>query len=71
MTEQKTKIARWRQTYLEHRKDPDEPRRCGAVGCYSRFPCGRRLEAAELLIVAGVGVPSREETADKPGESLQ
>jgi hypothetical protein len=46
--------------YLEHHKDPDEPRRCAADGCYSRFPCGRRLEAAELLIVAGVGVPSRE-----------
>lgn len=54
------KIAAWRRMYLEHHKDPDEPRRCAAVGCHSRFPCGRRLEAAELLIVAGVGVPSRE-----------
>ena len=54
------KIAAWRRMYLEHHKDPDDPQRCAAVGCFGRFPCDRRLEAAELLIVAGVGVPSRE-----------
>jgi hypothetical protein len=54
------KILAWRRMYLEHHKDPRDPRRCAAVGCFGPFPCDRRLEAAELLIVAGVGVPSRE-----------
>ena len=53
------KIEQWRRIYREHSKHPEDPRRCGAVGCYGPFPCSYRIEAAELLIVAGVGVPHR------------
>jgi len=51
------KIAIWRRIYLEHGRHPTEPRRCAAKGCHGRFPCFERMETAELLIVAGVGVP--------------
>jgi hypothetical protein len=53
------KIEAWRRMYAEHGMHPNDPRRCAAVGCVGRFPCTYRIEAAELLIVAGVGVPGR------------
>jgi hypothetical protein len=53
------KIEAWRRMYHEHGMDPTDSRRCAAVGCIGRFPCSYRIEAAELLIVAGVGVPGR------------
>jgi hypothetical protein len=51
------KIDRWRRTFLEHHEHAAIPRRCAADGCGRRFPCPERIEAAELLIVAGIGVP--------------
>jgi hypothetical protein len=54
-------IEQWRRTYREHAKHPDDARRCGAVGCYGPFPCSYRLDAAELLILAGVGVSERRD----------
>ena len=53
------KIKAWRRMYLEHGKHPTDGWRCAAIGCIGRFPCSYRIEAAELLIMAGVGVPGR------------
>jgi hypothetical protein len=50
-------VAAWNQTYLEHRRDRQDRQRCAVTGCTGRFPCAPRVEAAELLILAGIGVP--------------
>jgi len=53
------KIEAWRRTYLEHTRHSTDPLRCAAPGCFGRFPCAYRMEAAELLITAGAGVPHK------------
>ncbi|HEV7709065.1 MAG TPA: hypothetical protein VGP16_12785 [Asanoa sp.] len=55
-------VAAWNHTYLEHTRDQQDPKRCAVPGCTGRFPCAPRVEAAELLILAGIGVP------DDPGQ---
>ncbi|GIF53765.1 hypothetical protein DFJ67_1791 [Asanoa ferruginea] len=55
-------VEAWNRTYLEHTRDPQDPSRCAVSGCTGRFPCAPRVEAAELLILAGIGVP------DDPGQ---
>jgi hypothetical protein len=54
-------IEAWNRMYLEHRRDRDDRTRCAKPDCLGRFPCAARLEAAELLIVAGIGVPTDAE----------
>ena len=51
-------VAAWNRIYLEHRRDRGDPKRCAVAGCEGRFPCAQRVEAAELLILTGVGLPS-------------
>ncbi|MDG4821681.1 hypothetical protein O7635_07420 [Asanoa sp. WMMD1127] len=66
-------IEVWNRAYLTHGRDERDPQACAATGCPGRFPCAARLEAAELLIVAGVGVPTEvllptpRRDADTPG----
>jgi len=54
----KATVAAWTRIYLAHGRDADDPRKCAARNCWGRFPCQTRMEAAELLIVCGVGVPA-------------
>ncbi|MEV0713793.1 hypothetical protein [Asanoa sp. NPDC050611] len=51
-------IDAWNQTYLSHRRDPQTRTECAMPDCHGRFPCALRLDAAELLILAGIGVPT-------------
>jgi hypothetical protein len=51
------RVEAWNRTYLDHSRNPDDPSRCAIPDCLGRFPCAFRLEAAELLIVAGIDLP--------------
>ncbi|GAA1844844.1 hypothetical protein [Asanoa iriomotensis] len=51
-------VEAWNRTYLSHRRDEHDRTRCALPDCPSRFPCAARLDAAELLILAGIGVPT-------------
>ena len=55
--EDPAQVEAWSRTYVEHGRDPANPRRCAVPACGGRFPCAARVEAAELLVLAGVGVP--------------
>jgi hypothetical protein len=51
------RVEAWNRTYREHARNPADPTRCAVPDCLGRFPCAFRLEATELLIVAGIGLP--------------
>ncbi|GIF65331.1 hypothetical protein Ais01nite_33660 [Asanoa ishikariensis] len=51
------RVEAWNRSYLEHGRNPNDPTRCAIAGCLGRFPCAFRVEAAELLIVAGIDLP--------------
>ncbi|GIF78330.1 hypothetical protein Asi02nite_78480 [Asanoa siamensis] len=51
------KVDEWNRTYLEHSRSSDDPTSCAVTDCLGRFPCAARVEVAELLIMAGLGVP--------------
>ena len=62
-------VDAWNRAYLEHARRPDDRSRCKMPGCLGRFPCAFRVEAAELLILAGIGIPHDTGTADpEPAE---
>ena len=52
------RVEAWNRTFREHARNPDDPTRCAIPDCRGRFPCAFRVEAAELLIVAGIGLPA-------------
>jgi hypothetical protein len=51
------RVEAWNRTYRDHSRNPDDPTRCAIPACLGRFPCAFRLEATELLIVAGIDLP--------------
>ncbi len=58
------RVEAWNSTYRDHGRNPDDPSRCAIPACLGRFPCAFRLEATELLIVAGIDLPDAQPPDD-------
>ena len=58
------RVEAWNRTYRDHSRNPDDPTRCAIPACLGRFPCAFRLEATELLIVAGIDLPDPPPSGD-------